>query len=26
VRFLEDDAARVGRPSVLATLTVAGWL
>jgi hypothetical protein len=26
VRFVDDDAAHVGRPSVLGTLTVAGWL
>jgi hypothetical protein len=26
VRFLDEDAARIGRPSVLASITVAGRL
>jgi hypothetical protein len=26
VRFLDTDAAKIGRPSILATLTIAGWI
>jgi hypothetical protein len=26
VRFLDVDAAKIGRPSVLGTVTLAGWL
>jgi hypothetical protein len=26
IRFFDVDAAKIGRPSVLATLTVAGWI
>jgi hypothetical protein len=26
VRFFDIDAARIGRPSILGTITVAGWI
>jgi hypothetical protein len=26
VRFLDQDAAKIGRPSVLGTMTLGGWL